>query len=236
MRWVLLFLVAVNAGYFSWQMLQGGLPGAEKSDVDAAVDSAVDQPRLRLLAEVPGAAGLNEKAREAQRAASTANARMCWLLGPLPEEVTAKQILMRFQGQGIDARLQELEAVTSLEYLVYTGPYPSRSEALSSLRDMQSKQLDSFVITRGELTDAISLGLFTSRRQVEQAVAELAELGYAAKSRESERVELQHWLVMPVTEAQNLGASFWQELESDFNHLDRQQKRCDTIASVDGMD
>lgn len=233
MKWFLVLLIVANIVFFAWQ--QSG------EDPDSNAVPAVErQPggqgnRLELLSESNTQASRQSEAPD--KAADAARAEpLCWLLGPLPEVITAKQVLMRFQKQGVSAELQEIEVTTGLDYLLYIGPFASRDEGLTRLRELHGSGVDSFLITRGTLNNAISLGLFSSVRQAEAALANFAEQGYEANIRENERTGLQQWLVVPMAEADGLDVGFWDELNIDFSGLERKQNWCKSIAPVDGIE
>lgn len=235
MRWVLAFLVIANIAFWVWQRSQTDVVNGEQNNIDEAVDISADE--LEMLSEMDPVV-LAEKSSKVTPSASGQDTQqtLCWILGPFMEEVTAKQVFTRFQALGMPARLRNVERITGLDYLVYNGPYVSRADALGKLRLMQELQIDSFLITRGSLNNAISLGLFPRRLQAQALADELAEMGYEVKIREDKQLEMQRWLVVPVAAAEKLPISFWQELELDFNGVDRQQKWCNAIASTGSID
>ncbi len=235
MRWVLAFLVAANIAYWVWHLSQTDVVNDAPSGIDAVIDSNSDT--LELLSEMDPAVIAKKAIKVVPPEVGRDEAQaLCWILGPFKEEVTAKQVLLRFQALGLPVTLRNIEGITSLDYLVYIGPYVSRADALGKLRMLQELQIDSFLITRGSLNDAISLGLFPKRSQAEALAEELAEMGYEVKIREDKRSEVQQWLIVPVVAAAELSIGFWQELELDFAGIDRQQKWCDAIASADSID
>lgn len=234
MRWILGFLIVANVGYLVWQSGQKTGPDAGQSSPVEIIEA--DAESLELLSEMdPATVAQNTRAASATQKQSGIK-QLCWLLGPFREEVTAKQVATRFQALEINASLRSIEGTTGVDYLVFSGPYPSRADALGKLRMLQELQIDSFLITRGTLTDSISYGLFPKSAQAEALKADLAEMGYTVKVRENKRKESQQWLVVPVSAAEKAPISFWQELEFDFTGIDRQQKWCDAIASSSGID
>ena len=242
MRWALILLVAANIGYFIWHQFKEVPPRITPATTQESPVHSKRVERLELLSEAePPKAALRADDDVAPKSAAEPAARqssLCWLLGPLPEQVTAKQVLMRFQGQGVPAELRQIELVTGLDYLLYIGPFGSRAESLAQLRKLHEAGVDSFVITRGSLSEAIALGLFASRSKAELAgdAFEHEQQGYQTQVRENERTGVQLWLVVPTVVADSLDVSFWDELDMDFGELERKQKWCNAIASVDSIE
>ena len=235
MRWVLGFLLIANIAYFIWQ--GGKVTGSDEEKLVPPVTTIeAEVESLELLNEMDP---LNVKQR-AKTAGVTqkqaAGRQLCWLLGPFKEEVTAKQVAGRFRAQEITPSLRSIEGIAGVDYLVYSGPYRSRADALGKLRLLQELQIDSFLITRGTLADSISYGLFPKSSQAGALKESLAEMGYEVKIRENKRREAQLWLVVPVADAEKAPIGLWQELEFDFIGIDRQQKWCDAIASSGSID
>jgi cell division septation protein DedD len=239
MRWALMFLLAANVGFFIWHQFKEAPPRSLATTPESQGHRERAE-RLKLLSESKSAAvpRVDDVTLVAATEPPARQGSLCWLLGPLPEEVTAKQILMRFQSQGVPAELQQIKLITGLDYLLYIGPFVSRAESLAKLRKLHEAGVDSFVITRGSLTEAIALGLFASRSEAELAgdAFENEQGGYQTQVRENERTGVQLWLVVPTVVADSLNVSFWDELDMDFGELERKQKWCNTIASVDSIE
>lgn len=236
MRWVLIFLLAANVGYFTWRYFQGDA-------VDEAALAAPAQPAsarkagepLHLLSELSPAV----VARPGKHGAADTQVQiepLCWLLGPLPEIVTARQLLLRFEKEGVAARLEDIERIIGLDYLLYIGPFAGKQEGLKRLRQLHNEKIDSFLITKGPISNAISLGLFSSAKKAETAQASFIEQGFEPKIRENERTGTQKWLIVPLEHSETLPPAFWDELAQDFGGVERKQNWCSAIASVSGID
>lgn len=229
MKWVLGLLVAANLAYFIALQLDSGEQGALAAV--APPDIQQGGHTLKLLSESGQAVSA-----QSSTASAPATEPLCWMLGPLAEEVSAKQVQLRFQSQEIEADLREIETTTGLDYLLYIGPFASRDEGLARLRELHGEGVDSFLITRGSLSNAISLGLFSSVAQAETALEAYKGQGYDAHIRENERTAAQQWLVVPMAAAEALDLTFWDELSRDFAGLERKQNWCNSIASADGIE
>lgn len=193
MRWVFMLLLLANGIYWAWMEFGGGME-LMVSDTPQALSP--DVPSLVLLSELdadgkPAAADKGDGVPaepESQPQPATA-AEYCWQLGPIADEELAMLIEKSAARRGwrVDADSIELSSVTG--YWVYTGPYATRSLAQEQLNAYHSKKIDSFLIGDGELSNAISLGLFSTRERAETARQERRGQGYPAKVHEVRRTE-----------------------------------------------
>lgn len=238
MRWVLAVLVAANVLLFTWFQLRGDSEGELQERTQGMPVQRDGVASLELLSETNAAssAAAEQVIHQDEPESSAVQAPMCWMLGPMPEEVTAKQVLLRFENLSIPAELREIEVITGLDYLLYMGPFASRAESLAKLKELQGAGVDSFLITRGSLTEAISLGLYNRRSAAETALENFAKQGYALQIRENERSGSQQWLVIPIATAEKLDIPFWNELDMDFSGLERKQNWCAAIASAESIE
>lgn len=158
MRWIFIFLVFINLlilVYF-WQ---------QQNDTELASAAVVEVPSkaktLTLLSELskPLAAKAQAKAAQPQRN------NLCYAIGPFVEQQSATHLLTRAAALGFSGKLNtvQLESDKPKEYWVYVLPRASREEALRTLRALQSRNYDSYIITQGEMAEGISLGLFRNK-------------------------------------------------------------------------
>ena len=71
---------------------------------------------------------------------------------------------------------------TTKDYRVYLPPFGSRSSATQKMREMMRRGVhDVAVILRGPLKNAVSLGVYAEKRNVEKRVARLSKLGYSVE-------------------------------------------------------
>src|SRR5699024_850404 len=118
------------------------------------------------------------------------------------------------------------------DYWVHLGPMASREAALVRLRELHAEGIDSFIITEGELTNAISLGYFTRETLAQRSLAEWRQRGLEVNVRAVERVDRKLWLALA-------GRDGWAVPETLIEQLNSaevagvEKKFCDTIASAE---
>ena len=64
-------------------------------------------------------------------------------------------------------------------YRVYLPPFPNRSAAAEKMREIRGRGIDDIaLISKGPLTNAVALGLYRNKANMERRVLRLKELGY----------------------------------------------------------
>lgn len=184
MRWVFLLLLMANGFYFLWWQQQEA--------VEQAADSrgrGDEVESLVLLKEAdPGAAAQNPAPPPAPPTAPVADAppaplpEQCWRLGPFAQQARARAVEAALRDGGdLAVTVTAVEIPGEPDYWVHVGPFASRTEALARFHELRAKGIDSFLVRDGELTNAVSLGLFSSRQRAERAQRQYRSLEYPVK-------------------------------------------------------
>jgi ATPase subunit of ABC transporter with duplicated ATPase domains len=147
------------------------------------------------------------------------------------EIAQAERFVEHLRALEVDAIVQELEVPDGFSFWVHLPPEISKQAALRRLYELQAKQIDSYIIPRGELANGISLGMFTRRELAQQRLEELRALGYPAEILEVSRSLREIWVILPQPESDKLGASLWQDLLARQPGLEKRQNLCPSVAS-----
>jgi len=201
MRWLVVLLLLANAVYFGWELDRSTRTGIANRSAAVAVPDGLD--RLALVRELP--APLPRRTRDslpaefagpgtsgdhddllsrlpdisAFEAPEGVGEKSCFTFGPLPEERHAIWLSDWFR-----ARRAEVATRTTMDpdrqlFWVYLAPEGSRESALAVLHELQNRGVaDMRLISRGNLQNAISLGLFSSQAAVNERLSELERKGY----------------------------------------------------------
>lgn len=187
MRWIFLALLIMNLGYFGYSNF---LRQPVYSDADPAVLNTAAQggKPLVLLAEMAEepAPRVNDEPQQPG---------VCWLAGPFSDADLAKNIRARMLALDIPVTEKSTRRLIKTEYWVYLPPLPNREKAMRKLRELQKRDIDSFVVTDGELENAISLGLFSKEESVQAVVKSLKNKGYQAETKTLERTRETYWVM-----------------------------------------
>ncbi len=187
MKWLVYLLLAANAALFAWGLRHLEPPPPRPL---AAPAGPAMVNRLLLLDEVePGE--LRERAPPApapvavvgaeagDSASSAASTALCLTVGPLDEGEQADQVRGWLEGEGGTAALRVGERRELSLYWIYFPPVSSRGEAVERVGQMRGEGIeDIYIIPRGDMANAISLGVYSRRTSLDRRLAELRAKGY----------------------------------------------------------
>lgn len=238
MRWLTLMLLAVNLGYYGWQLDQDArLARANRSQtlilpagaatlklvrelpappevvdrMEAELDfepaaQAVNDPDLQpaggVAAEIQAGTGagpgeLVDLLPELQAPDTVPGPvkYLCFSYGPLPEEKHAVWVSDWFRARMIPARSRTSEDRDRSLFWVYLAPQPSREEAAAVLQTLASRGIRDYrLIDRGDLANAVSLGLFSTQSAVNDRLRQLREQGFQPVVVPYANVQRIHWI------------------------------------------
>ncbi len=238
MRAICLALVILNLLVFGAQMLLGP-EGLEAEVVENAQPQTLEaRSDLRLLSErvaVEQTSATEERKlksmTEPERLANLPEQPLCLLIGPFGDQELAQSLMQRLEALDLQPRLENLEVPEDPGYWVYLPPELSQKAALRRLHELQSKNIDSYIIPRGELALGISLGMFSQDVLARQRRQELETQGYDAKIQEISRSHRETWVSLPSSHAAQVAEQFWSEFFNQHPGLDKRQNFCPGVAS-----
>jgi hypothetical protein len=230
LRWLVLGLLLCNCIYFFW---------ARQSSFESAKAEAapiVEGAHLALLSELKSSSFVGRSARESAEPTVNPPVPVCHMIGPFKEKISARQIKDRLQALNIEVMTYQLTIPEKPDYWVHLGPMRSRREALDMLRELQSKKIDSFLITEGELVNGLSLGFFTKEELARAVQKQRREQGYDAKVHQIPRFTLQLWEVFAGDQYGKFSEELWQKVKAGTDGLELRKNSCDLIASAERLD
>lgn len=207
MRWIFVSLVLINLLYFGWgYWSQIQETSVTSPDLAPQAHTPLEgQPLVLLTERLPAPASpappptiAPERARieppRMPEVMSEPASKICARIGPYDEEGITRQLISQLKAAGLDAQLAHTQDAVSNQYWVLLPPAESRRRALQTLRELQARKIDSYLISSGEMKNAISLGLF-SRDELARGVQErIREAGYPAEIRQKEKLEKAFWV------------------------------------------
>lgn len=255
MRGVFAALVVCNLLLAGWLIWGGQAAGPVSAGQGVAPVSSAGN--IVLLREAPAVAGVQEAASSVPVAAvngrpagaDTAIAdsvidsgrvdpvamapevsALCTLVGAFPELLRAEYLVEHLAALNIVATVESLEVAGDPGYWVYLEPAISKMEALRSLRELQDKGLDTYLIPKGDLTNGISFGLFSVKARAEDRAVQLQAQGYPVKVGEMQRTYKETWVQLQPQEAAKIDEPLWQKLLADGDKLEMRQNFCAGVA------
>lgn len=223
MRWFFLFLLALNVFYYVWHQQQAPLRPKEVAPLSLFHS---EQKNIRLLSESTDA-----QPRRQVEERPTVPTLSCLYLGGFPEEERARLLTQRLLSLDVQAVVHAVDAAAGVDYWVYLPPLASRQASLWQLRELQARKIDSYIITEGDLSNGISLGIFQRKDSADSVVDRLKAAGYDALIRELERSQHDYWVQIAPDSSRLVDDSLVRQLAPDFPELQKQIMPCKSVAS-----
>ena len=242
MKWVILCLVLTNVAFFGWRLSQdqevvvAGVTAPPPTD-SAMVNrilllSEVESSVLRRRRELPSQQPASPPQPQAQvpdtRDESTSNslddvlalpaqaAHECYTIGPLENEDDISALGAWFNAQGSQATLRSDERREVSSTWVLLLPLESREAADARVREMQAANIDDiYVIPRGDMANAISLGLFSQNETLRRRVLELEERGFTPSVLPRYRTATASWFDVTTSAAQPMPVAVLDQIFPD---------------------
>jgi hypothetical protein len=226
MRWFFLFLLIINVIYLGYEINRG--TRIYMRNTTSALSIPADATRLQLISELDAPAEIRIRAGTASgleelddveivlttneelvaelpeiqpgESGAFASSIACFRYGPIPDEQMVRGLYDWFRSRDIEANIQYTEEQQRQMYWVYLSPQQSRETALAVIQEMESKGIGDFrLISRGDLENAISLGLYSSRDSVNNRLQELNDKGYVPVVVPYSNVTRIYWLDTRIT-------------------------------------
>lgn len=221
-KWVIVFLVVMNVAFFGWQLNRDEQAIIDDQPPPPVTTSAMVN-RLLLVSELERGvlrhrrSALAPQVRvvpEPQPAVDVAKADMatpspladhavatppesgveCYTVGPLDNEDDISALSDWFDSQGSQAKLRTDERREVASTWVFLPPLESREAADARVLEMQAADIDDiYVIPRGDMANAISLGLYSQEESLQRRVSELERRGFTPSVLPRYRTVIASW-------------------------------------------
>jgi hypothetical protein len=221
MKWLFVLLLAANIIYFGWELDRETRLQIRNNPPEVSIPVTARQ--LQLISELEVPPSLREVPKMETIAAVTHDADgttdeaeqlvaelpdiqvtalegilepvSCYRYGPVPDEELIRGLHDWFRSRNAIAAMYDTEEPAANMFWVYLAPQESRENAMALLEEMRSKGIGDYrLINRGDMVNAISLGLFSSREAVDARLAELQEKGFVPVVVPYADVRRMYWL------------------------------------------
>ena len=172
MRWIVYSLIVINlgiAGYFITRPTEDSIARTQDGNLGQG-------KTLVLLSEKQsGNLPLSQ-----QPVRPDPGKKLCYALGPYLDDISARVAQARSLELGLTGLISQHKVpnLKDAEFWVHVRPLPSRGEAMTLLRKLQARSVDSYIITQGDLADGISLGLFRQKSSADALQKKVTGLGF----------------------------------------------------------
>lgn len=229
MRWLFAVLMICNLGYFAYQLLFL-YPEKEVVAVDVGVQR-VQGESIKLLSEAISDGSAKRKellVAGGNGSRAQIQTSLCTQIGSFRARDTAAQVHQRLMAASIGSEIRQVKVPTAPDYWVYIPPLASRSAALRKLKELQARKIDSFIITEGELTNGISLGLFTRENLAVQLRDKQLANGYNVKMKELSRYRFEYWVEIRKEDRELLSDALWSSIHERYGFAEKHDNLCDS--------
>lgn len=156
---------------------------------------------------------------------------MCTYVGPFRALLPAEYFVEHLSALEVLAEVQRVEVPSTPSFWVHQEPQSSRKAALRRLHELQAKNIDSYVIPKGDLENGVSFGLYNKLESAERRLKNIQAKGYEAQIRRVDRTFEEVWVSLGVDEAEKVGQELWFELMNREDGLEKRQNFCPDVAS-----
>ncbi|WP_227664218.1 hypothetical protein [Marinobacter salarius] len=239
MRWFAVALILINGALWLYGDKLGPKPVAvvtERQALPRVADLKPLSPEVEPEATREDAALAEGEATqpavdvEAPPEREAVPLNFCVRLGWFDSEQSARQAYRSLGRPGTDYDVAEEERELAPLHWVIIPPQPE-DRALDLFRDLQQRGIDSYLVTRGENKNAISLGLFESRQAAENVLAEKKRQNLNAILANFPRNQLSYALVFEDQLVPDSGAVGAAETDYSENFDMVEIRRCEGVAT-----
>lgn len=235
MRAIFILLLVGNLAFFGYHYFFA-VKNETVPQVNAVQVSAKGEG-LQLLTEQANASMLQARVKPELKADvssvgdETTNAELCTMIGPYSQLLQAEYAVERLVALGAAAHITPVEIKEGESYWVFLRPEVSEKEALRRLYELQKKNIESHIITKGELMNGISFGRFADYVDAEARSNEIKQQGYEVDIKMLPKMIHETWVVIEAGFAEKIDETVWMDLLTKETVLEKRQNFCLGVAS-----
>ena len=217
MKWFFYFVVMANAMFFTWSAFVGDEPATPTEVVYAPPVSE----KIRLLSEAPSQNEAVDNSSQNQGVAAALDNAVAGFKGSdtfcprieVEKKVEEQQIIKLLNDLGWRYSMQSTVGKRPKFWLYIDAP-ATKKDATEIVKALTAKSIDSFIITRKEMKNRISLGLYSSKGRAQQARQRIqADSGYTVNIYEHMRTVSLHQIDIK----QEINSEDWDAFLSQFD-------------------
>ncbi len=236
MRSIFIVLLIANIGLFIHQYF---IVGDKSVAAQQSTDLKEKGERLELLAEKKSVSAIkkfnpvvvSEPLAVDKDEKSLDKDPMCTMVGPYEQLVRAEFLVERLKAMGVDSVITPIERIEGVAFWVYLQPELSEQEALMRVIELQKKNIESYIITKGELEKGILFGQYADKVEAELRADTIKKQGYDPQIKEIKKTINETWVALSPDAAEKIGDPVWLDILSAENGLERRQNFCISVAS-----
>jgi hypothetical protein len=232
MRLIFIFLLIANLIFFVAVYFFGNTPAQQPVSNAKKPLQNVDNNLVLLVEQGGESSSQNPKKTLAHQAVNgNKPSDLCTMVGPYAQLLHAEYLVEKLTALGVNAQITSVGIKDGEAYWVYLPPEMSEKEALRRLYELQNKNIESHIITKGELTNGISIGRYASGFEAEEKMKEVRVQGYDAQIKVVPKTINETWVLLESGADEKINQSVWMDLMSQQQNLEKRQNFCLSVAS-----
>lgn len=241
MKILFMFFALLNVAFFTWQTDVFNLNSNKSTSKAMTIDPGI--PKLALLSELTKEEqkNIDEKPQVKPEAepekVAKANPRpspkfkdgkaICYALGPFDGMPQAKNISEKLQDLGAFTVERSVTKESPIGYWVYLSSYKSWKEAKDKVLVLEKKGYkDMFIVGRGTMKNAVSLGLFKNENGAKSRVNELKNIGEKPKIQTQYKQLEQYWIDIDVEPGKDQVVATIEKIAQSLTVLELNSRKC----------
>ncbi len=122
----------------------------------------VDDHQKVQISEQDPQSGKEGQVRKSSEKESLSIRNQCYQISPL-SETEGLRLLQHLKAQDYPSKSWKELVLENVGYIVLLGPYTTKQQTMSKLKQLKIKKIDAFMINRGKWNRAISLGIYSNK-------------------------------------------------------------------------
>lgn len=151
----------------------------------------------------------------------------CLAIGPFDDLFQGQNIVYQLSAVERNVRLKAIDRPTGeSDYRVMMPPASSLQEAFRKLRELDSQDIDSYVITEGEDALGISLGVFSTQVAAESLKQMLSKSGYNVEIVLIPTLVREFWIFSDDRQNLAVNVNTWASLVANYPEIEQRLQQC----------
>ena len=241
MKVLFMFFAFLNVAFYTWQSDVFNLNASKSQTKILKEDPNI--PRLALLGEKKQEdkkpAAKKAKEPEKPKPIEVAKAKtkiapkfkngeaMCYALGPFDGLEQAQNISEKLQDLGAFTKERSVTSESPIGYWVYLPSYKTWKDAKDKVVLLEGKGFkDMFIVGRGQMKNAVSLGLFKSENGAKSRVSDLKKIGEKPKIQTQYKQQDLFWIDIDVEPGKDQVVSTIEKIAQSLTVLELNTRKC----------
>ena len=158
---------------------------------------------------------------------SVKKADVCYALGPFEAKEQVDSISDKLEDLGANTVNRKEKARVAIGYWVYLPKFKSWNEARRKVVDLESRGMtDAFIMGRGRMKNAVSLGLFKAEIAAKRRINKLQEMGIAPKLETQYTMDEHYWIDIDVASGKSQVIDAIETIARGLTVLDLLPRKC----------